>query len=249
MAPRDEGRNPAMTGRTQPSAASGSGALNSLMSGGNTVPGGAALVGNVYLGGGIYQVETAPIYNANQYYLQFPEIEKRFNAALRRYGFEDINPASGQQYWEMAVRGAADLWQKSGGKRKITPEQYIAWNAKQTGGPKKPSTVRNVYMSDPATVRELINNTVDNVLGRKATKAEMDDFYGAIQKMMQEGKVTTTKTRTRNGIPETVVTTTPGFTQQRAEQMIEQKLKTQSPQDYAEKKSLDFLDFLFGGGQ
>ena len=249
MAPKDEGRNPAMTGRTQPSAASGSNALNGLMSGGTNMPGGAAFAGMVYLGGGVYQVETAPVFNANQYYLQFPEIEKRFNSALRKYGFGDVNPATGQQYWEMAVKGAADLWQKSGGRRQITPEQYLAWSAKTTGGQKKPAVSRQVYMSDPATVRELINTTVENTLGRKATKAEMDDFYGAIQKMMQEGTVTTSKTRVRNGIPETVTTQKQGFSQAKAEQLIEKRLGQTAQEDVAQKKSLDFIDFLFGGVQ
>lgn len=246
-----ERNNPAMTGPTKPVATSGgSNAYSNLVSGGNTnIAGSTNFVGMVYLGGGVYQVETAPVFNANQYYLQFPEVEKRFNSALRRYGFGDVNPAVGQKYWEMAVQGAADLWQKSGGRRKVTPEQYLAWNAKTGGKKAGPSVTRQVYMSDPATVRELIDSTVTNVLGRKATKSEMDDFYGAIQKMMQEGTVTTSQTKVMNGVRQNVVTQKQNFSQQRAESLIEQRLKAESPEDYAQKKSLDFLDFLFGGGQ
>lgn len=249
MAPRDEGRNPAMTGRVQAAPTPGGDAFSKNFGPGATGVGAASFAGMVYLGGGVYQVETAPVFNANQYYLQFPEIEKRFNAALRRYGFGDVNPATGQQYWEMAVKGAADLWQKSGGRRQVTPEQYLAWSAKTTGGKPKTSISKQVYMSDPATVRELINTTVENTLGRKATKAEMDDFYGAIQKMMQEGTVTTSKTRVRNGVPETVVTQKQGFSQAKAEQFIEKRLGQTAQEDVAQKKSLDFIDFLFGGGQ
>ena len=66
--------------------------------------------------------------------------------------------------------------------------------------------------------------------------------------MIDQGTVTTTKTRIN---PKTVKeesysVTTPGFTQEKAQSFIEEKLRAENPQDYQEKKSLDFADFLFG---
>ena len=176
----------------------------------------------------------------------------KWQASMKKYGMEVRNELDVYTTWENAVFEASKIFQASEGRNKVTPEDYLKLYSRTqetAAGPKKPSTTRNVYMSDPATVRELIDTTVKNVLGRKATQSEMTDFYGAIEKMMKEGTVTTTKTSVRNGVPETVVTTTPKFSQKMAEAKIEETLKAKSPQDYAEKKSLDFLDFLFGGGQ
>lgn len=249
MAEREDRKPVQMTGRTTtPALAGGSNALGKLTAGQYTTGG---VVGNVYLGGGIFGVQTAPVFNANQYYLSNPAVENYWNGVLKKYGLTPTSPLAGQQMWAMAVQGASDMWAASGGQRAITPEQYVAWwaQSKKPAGKAKAQPTRQVFLSDPATVRELIDTTVSSVLGRSATKDEMDDFYGAINKMMQEGTVTTTQTKVRNGVPETVVTQKQGFSQARAEEMIEKRLKAQSPQDYAEKKSLDFLDFLFGGGQ
>jgi hypothetical protein len=169
---------------------------------------------------------------------------------LKKYGLESNNPLDVEESWFKAVDGAARWFQGSQGTNLVNPENYLQWYSKSqtTGGKKENLPTRQVYLTDPATVRELIDTTVQNVLGRKATKSEMDDFYGAINKMMQEGTVTTSKTRVMNGVKENVVTQKQGYSQQRAESMIEERLKAQAPEDYAQKKSLDFLDFLFGGG-
>lgn len=235
--------------------------INSVLGGGATS--GESTIGRVYIGdyynigttvsggtAGVVRKETLTLKAAKDLYYTDKNLQKRWMNTLKKYGLETDNPDNAGSLWEMAVTGASKWYANSGGRAKITPEQFIAWNAKTDGGKKEgPSVTRQVYMSDPATVKELINNTVTNVLGRKATESEMTDFYGAIQKMMQDGTVTTQKVRVRNGVPETVVTQKQGFSQQRAEAEIEASLKAKSPQDYAEKKSLDFLDFLFGGGQ
>lgn len=227
-----------------------SNALNNLKSGGGDT--GAGVRGRVFLGGGRYGTDVESVFAAKQLYLSNPAIENYWNGVLRKNGIDVTNPLAGQKAWEIAVEGASEFWAASGGKRPITPEQYIGWYARSKkggGGAAQPEQSRQVYMYDPATVQNIIDKTVTDVLGRKATQDEMDSFYGAIQKMMEEGTVTTTKTRTMNGVREQVTTQRQGFSQAAAESMIEKQLQAQSPEDYAQKKSLDFIDFLFGGGQ
>lgn len=223
-------------------------AYKNLTTGSNA--GGGGFRGKVYLGPK-FSVETLSSFQAKELYLSSPQIENYWNTILRKNGIDVPNPLVGQTMWNIAVDGASELWAASGGRRAVTPEQYIGWysRSKKKSSAAKPAQTRQVYLSDPATVRDLIDSTVESVLGRKATKSEMDGFYGAIQKMMEDGTVTTTKTRTMNGVTENVVTQTAGFSQKAAESMIEEQLKTNSPEDYAQKKSLDFLNFLFGGGQ
>ena len=86
----------------------------------------------------------------------------------------------------------------------------------------------------------MIDDTLKTSLNRKATDSETKEFYTAIQKMIDEGTVTTTK---RVG-GKTISETKPGYSKEKAQALITEKLKTDSPQDFQEKQSLDFGDFL-----
>jgi hypothetical protein len=147
--------------------------------------------------------------------------------------------------WDMAVDGSAAWYNGSGGTRKVTPEQYLQWNSKGQGNaPALPQ--KQVYLYDKATIQGLIDDTLSSVLGRKATADENKQFYTAIQGMINEGTVTTTKEviDKTTGKKVSQSTTTPGFTKEKAAAMIEKELKTNASEDYLQKKSLDFADFL-----
>lgn len=166
----------------------------------------------------------------------------KFKATLSAAGFKDVSNVTAATMWEAAVDGASEWYAKSDGTRKITPEEYVMWYAKDKGltGGGGPTTSRNVYLYDKAQVNELITNKVSEVLGRNATNDEMKHFYTVIKGMIDEGTVSTTKVV--NGV--TTTTQKPGFTTEGAKAMIEKELKKSSPQDYQEKKSLEFADFL-----
>ena len=85
-----------------------------------------------------------------------------------------------------------------------------------------------------------MKKTVSDTLGREATESELTHFYTVIKDMMDEGTVRTTKKV--GGV--TVSTTTPGFSTEKATAAIESELKTTSSEDYLQKQSLDFADFL-----
>lgn len=189
---------------------------------------------------------TLGVTDAKKLYVTDPAVKAKWNAALKKYGFE-TDPIKGRAMWEMAVDGASDWYQTSQGQQKITPEMYLQWYAKETAPKKKENLPsRQVYMYDEATVQELISDTISKTLGRKPTDSESKDFYTAIQKMIEEGTVTTNKTRINpeTGLKESYTVTTPGYTEAKAEALIKSKIT--GTEDYEEKKSLDFVDFIRG---
>lgn len=189
---------------------------------------------------------TLGITDAKKLYVTDPAVKAKWNAALKKYGF-DTDPIKGRMMWEMAVDGASDWYQTSEGQQKVTPEMYLQWYAKETAPKKKENLPsRQVYMYDEATVQELITDTISKTLGRKPTDSESKDFYTAIQKMIEEGTVTTNKTRINpeTGLKESYTETTPGYSQAKAEALIKSKIT--GTEDYEEKKGLDFIDFIRG---
>jgi hypothetical protein len=241
------------------------GALEDLLAGkANTTTVGTT-GGDVYLGstkykasvttsptGGTYNIpagatdNTSSILDAKNQFYNWTEPELNgFINRLSSYGFKGVNRVTAKSMWDMAVDGASSWYRGSGGKQKVTPEQYLQWNSKGQGDtaalPQK-----QVYLYDKATIQGVIDDTLTSVLGRKATADENKQFYTAIQGMINEGTVTTTKTVVDKATGKKVSqsTTTPGFTKEKATAMIEEELKTNASEDYLQKKSLDFADFL-----
>lgn len=190
--------------------------------------------------------ETTSASDLKESYYSDPAVESKWLSTLKKYGFGDVDPIKAQSIYELSVDGAADWYQKSGGKRLVTPEQYLQWYAKNqkvgTGG--GPSTSVQKYLFQPEEIQSLIDDTLKSVLGRKATESENKEFYTAIQDMINKGTVTVTK---KVG-GKTVTETTPGYTKEKAQAVIKKSLEQNAPQDVAEKQSLDFADFLSGLG-
>ena len=186
--------------------------------------------------------------DAKKLYITDPKVRAQWDKAVAAAGFSSNDPIKSRMLWDMAVDGAADWYQTSNGVQKVTPQQYLQWYAKsqKVGEENLPS--RQVYMYDPATINKMIDTTLSNTLGRKATPNEQKEFYTAIKKMIDEGTVTTTETKVnpKTGKKEKVTVQKVGFSQEKAQTYIEEKLKKDNPQDYQEAKSLEFADFLFG---
>jgi hypothetical protein len=237
------------------------GALDNLKGGltsGTTV----SPTGNVYLGqeatperqiksptGAIYTVKASStdkvmsISDAKKAFYSWDDAQlASFKSKLDSYGFKNVSNVTAATMWEMAVDGASTWYANSNGERKISPEDYLGWYAKSQGltSSNKPSVSKNVYLYDKAQVNDLITKQVNDVLGRNATEDEMKHFYTVVKNMIDDGTVSTTKVV--NGV--TTTTTKPGFSTESANAKIEAELKKNSPQDYQEKKSLDFADFL-----
>lgn len=227
-----------------------SGALDNLISGST----GTSVAGKVYLGPNkgtpasysgatlVPAQEGISVIDAKKKYITDPKVESGWLATLKRNGYGDVSPAKAKALYEMSVDEASKWYSESNGARKITPEQYLGWYAKDTGKSAEggPSVSIQKYLFDPAEIQSLIDGTLKGVLGRKATESESKEFYTAIQKMIDQGTVTTTK---KVG-GKTITEQKPGFSKEKAEALITERVKTASPQDYQEKQSLDFADFL-----
>lgn len=181
-------------------------------------------------------------FDAKKRYLEDPKVETGWLYTLKKYGYGDVSPAKGKVLYDLAVDEASKWYQASNGARKISPEQYIQWYAKDQGltGGGGPSVSVQKYLFQPEEIQSLIDDTLKGVLGRKATQSESKEFYTAIQKMIDEGTVTTTK---KVG-GKTITEIKPGYSKEKAEALITERVKAQSPQDYQEAQSLGFADFL-----
>ncbi len=185
---------------------------------------------------------TASVTDLKSSYYTDPAVEANWIRTLQKYGYGSVDPLKAAAIYELAVDGAGDWYQKSKGARQITPEQYLQWYAKNqgVGDENKPKVSVQKYLFQPEEIQSLIDDTLKGVLGRKATQAESKEFYTAIQGMIDKGTVTTTK---KVG-GKTITEIKPGYSKEKAEAMITEKVKAQSPQDYEEAQSLGFADFL-----
>lgn len=189
--------------------------------------------------------ETDTIEGATEAYLNSPKLQSKWKATLSKYGF-DTDQLRAKALWDLSVAGAAEWYQQSNGKQKVTPIDYIAWYAKGTSK-KKNIPTRQVYNYTPEEVAALINKSAESVLGRTINKEDtQEDWYqdlnNAINRMIAKGTVT--KVETKGG--EKVVSQTPGFSTEKAEALIEKRLTKAAPEDVARKERVDFASFLFG---
>ena len=210
----------------------------------------SSAVGQVYLGeetvSGNYQAaprvtdKVVSVFDAQQSFYSWNDATiKSWQNSLASNGFK-TDLITAKSIWDLSVQGASDWFSGSGRAKKITPQDYLTFYAKNQANETGPRTTKNVYLFDKAEVNKLITNKVSEVLGRNAQPEEMKHFYTVIKDMIDQGTVTTTKVVGGK----TVTTTKPGYSQAKAEAAIESGLKSASPQDYEEKKSLDFADFL-----
>jgi hypothetical protein len=234
----------------------GGGALDKLKSKSSSSQSSGSVTGQVYLGPGVgtqqvYIPGSSPLtiesdsmttFNAKKRYFEDAKVESGWLFTLKKNGYGDVSPIKAKALYDLAVDGASQFYAGSGGSRKITPEQYLQWYAKDSGasGSGQPTVSVQKYLFQPEEIQSLIDDTLKSSLNRKATDSETKEFYTAIQKMIDEGTVTTTK---RVG-GKTISETKPGYSKEKAQAVITEKLKTDSPQDFQEKQSLDFGDFL-----
>ena len=223
--------------------------LNTKVNGSNAYLGGQVYVGpqksktiTLKRGGRQFEVvsETAKVLDVKNSYFTDPTVESKWKKTLNKNGFGDVDPVKAQVMFDMAVDGAANWYEKSRGTRQITPEQYLGWYSKGTN--KKAANVPTVqkYLYQPEQIQTIIDDALSNTLGRKPTTSESAEFQKAIKTMIEKG--TTTTTKVVNG--KRIVETTPGYSAEKAQALIEKTVKEQSPEDLQEKKSLDAFNLL-----
>lgn len=222
----------------------GSSAYQALIGGGAVVGPGGVSTGLVYLGGSskdysrdsmggpVDKTDTVDNQIA-QYYKWTTKERNDFQKELNSLGY-DATFEKLPSIWSNAVNDASRYYTASNGKTKITPRDILKLYApSKNTGPSVSISVQNV---DPATLNKRINNSLQDLLGRKATDEEQAKIINILKPMLQKGTKTVT-TRTGN-VSRSV--TTPGVSEAMIEEKITEFAKETSPEDYQRQKAFGF---------
>lgn len=111
---------------------------------------------------------------------------------------------------------------------------------------------RNVYKYTEADRLKMIEDVSQNLRGQKITEEDKQtSWYKNLKKsiddMINQGTLSTSKQvkNPKTGKLETVVTQTPGFSQEAATKTAETAIRQATPQDVARKERVDFTSWLF----
>lgn len=149
--------------------------------------------------------------------------------------------------WKDAVGHAATFTAKG---RKVDPYQAAAWMAStdnwgrtangqargiigsggEGGGPetlftgKKTRTVRTINLTDPATARAMVNSQLTNMLGRRASDEEVDEFIGTLNRFERDNPSVqrTTDTYKNGELVDTANKSSGGVSDSQVNEMIEE---------------------------
>lgn len=164
-------------------------------------------------------------------------IRTKVKAAMARAGATNVNDITAFDQWGAIVDKAAALY--AGGKGpKLTPLDVLNMTVSSAGNPDMPRV--DVQLQDKNVLIELIRNNYKSTIGRLPNQAEEKARLDELQKIINKG--TTTTTKTVGGKKVTV--STPGFTQAGAEAAIAAKAKKTAPGDYELKQADSFNTWL-----
>jgi len=204
--------------------------------------------------GKAYSDKTLTTQQAKALYLTDPNVEKQWLQTLRKNGIDTSAPGfqiKARTLWDLSVDGASDWYATSNGKQKITPDQYLGWYVGgQKKGPALPS--RSIYQYAPEQLAAKIDETAQNLLGRAITDADKtaswyQDLNKALNKMVMQGTVTTTKQvkNPKTGKMENVTIQKPEVTAEALGQTITSALEEADTAALERKKNLDFANWAF----
>jgi hypothetical protein len=148
-----------------------------------------------------------------------------------------VNDITAYDQWGAIVDKAASLY--AGGKGpKLTPMDVLNMTVSSSANANAPRV--DVQLQDKNVLRDIIRNNYKSTIGRLPNEAEEKARMDELQKIINKGSVTTTKTVGGKK----VTTTTPGFTQSGAESLIKEKAKKTAPGDYELQQASDFNTWL-----
>ena len=119
------------------------------------------------------------------------------------------------------------------------------------GGPKTTvDTTKSIERMTQADIDAMINKNAQDLLGREITAEDKAaDWYktlnSGIKKMIESGTTYKTVATTRDGSSTGTRTITPGYSPEKAGQLIESTLRTADPESLARKERIDFVSWMF----
>lgn len=174
---------------------------------------------------------------AKQDFWSDASIRTKVKAAMANAGATNINDITAFDQWGAIVDKAASLY--SGGQGpKLTPMDVLNMTVSSSGAGNLPRV--DIQLQDPMVLKEIIRNNYKSTIGRLPNEEEEKARLNELQKIINKGAVTTTKTVGGKK----VTTSTPGFTQAGAEALITEKAKETAPLDYELKQASKFNDLI-----
>lgn len=199
--------------------------------------GGAFSTMQVYVGEKANKVDVKFSNTVKQDFWKDETIRTKVKAAMAQAGATNVNDITAFDQWGAIVDKAAAVY--AGGQgAKLTPMDVLNMTVNASGSANLPRV--DVQMQDPNVLREIIRSNYRSTIGRLPNEAEEAARMAELQKIINKGSVTTTKTVGGKK----VITSTPGFTQAGAEALITEKAKKSAPQDYELQQTSKFNDLL-----
>jgi hypothetical protein len=164
-------------------------------------------------------------------------IRAKVKAAMAKSGANNVNDITAFDQWGAIVDKAAALYAGGQGP-KLTPMDVLNMTVSSSGNPNVPKV--DVQLQDPNVLREIIRSNYKSTVGRLPNEAEESARMEELQKIINKGSMTTTKTIGGKK----VTTSTPGFTQAGAEALVTEKAKKSAPQDYELQQTSKFNSLL-----
>lgn len=133
-----------------------------------------------------------------------------------------------------------DYPEVTGSKDYLTGYQTLAGMVIPGTGTGGPSVTQTVTQYDDNYLKSVGNSIAQDFLGRNLSTDELNKIMPKLQAIVNKGTTTTSK---KVG-GKNVVTTTPGFSQAKAEDVIQTELRLGASQDLQTKQYIDFADFI-----
>jgi hypothetical protein len=193
-----------------------------------------------YVGSSMQTTKTADVKfsnNVKQDFWKDAAIRNKVKAAMASAGATNVNDITAFDQWGSIVDKAASLYAGGQGP-KLTPMDVLNMTVSSNAAANLPRL--DVQMQDPNVLREIIRSNYKSTIGRLPNEAEEAARMAELQKIINKGSLTTTKTVGGKK----VTTSTPGFTQAGAEALIAEKAKKSAPQDYELKQTSNFNNLL-----
>ena len=110
------------------------------------------------------------------------------------------------------------------------------------GGPKGSGVTKYITEKSPEVLRKDVDDFLLKTIGSSNIKEESrKKIMDEIDKLVKEGATTTTKVNKKG---DTIVTQTPGYSDERAGEVVERVAKELEPEKFKQQEELTFFDFI-----
>jgi hypothetical protein len=142
----------------------------------------------------LYDINPQTVYNIRYNDKWTKELENNVKAVLVLGGYMTSKDNIPNIWNESATKGFLNLLGDANNNGLTYNDMFKEVMSQPAGAAGAPSVTRSFSISDPATARNVVNTTLNAVLGRDATRDEMDNFSKALRSYERSTPSVTTTT-------------------------------------------------------